>query len=90
MVDDDAAVAVVTSSSSSSSSRKAAAAAQEEANTIYRAVTARPLQPESPTFAKKPKFFAEIFTNSTRSIEECIWLAKSVSKPPSGYSFSRR
>jgi hypothetical protein len=87
IVDDD--VTVATTTTSSSSSRKVTTAA-EEANAIYRAVTARQLQPESPTFAKKPKFFAEIFTNSTRSIQECIWLARGVPKPPTDYRFSRQ
>jgi hypothetical protein len=46
--------------------------------------------PESPTFAKKPKFFEEVLRNSTRSEEESIWLSKGVPKSPCGYRFSRR
>ena len=48
------------------------------------------MPPESPNFTVKPQFFEEIFRNSTRSREECVWLAKSVPKPPSNYRFSRR
>jgi hypothetical protein len=59
------------------------------ANAIH--TTAPQLQPESPTFAAQPpQFFEEVLRNSTRSTQECIWLANGVPKPPSGYKFSRR
>lgn len=46
---------------------------------------------ESPTFAvSKPQLFEEVLRNTTRSREECIWLAKGLPKPPTGFRFSRR
>ena len=50
----------------------------------------RPLPPVSPGFIVKPQFFEEVFRNSTRSREECVWLAKSIPKSPANYRFSRR
>lgn len=58
------------------------------ANSIYNAP--RPFFPESPTFVVKPQFFEEVLRNNTRNENECIWLAKNLPKPPSGYRFSLR
>jgi hypothetical protein len=75
--------------SSSSSSSKSVSTTSAAANVIY--TTARQLQPESPTFAAKPPlFFEAVLRNTSRSEAECIWLAKGVPKPPSGFRFSRR
>ena len=52
---------------------------------VNRCKIARSLPPESPTFATKPKFFDELLRNSTRSSEECIWLASGLPKAPAGY-----
>ena len=53
---------------------------------------ARPMMtaPESPVFVTEPTFFKEVLRNTKRSTQECIWLARSVPKPPSGYRFSCR
>ena len=53
---------------------------------------ARPVRraPESPVFVTKPSFFEEVLRNTKRSTDECIWLSKSIPRPPSGYRFSCR
>lgn len=46
---------------------------------------------ESPTFAPaKTQLFQEVLRNTTRSREECVWLAKGLPKTPTGFRFSRR
>ena len=59
-------------------------------NVAITTVAAAPQQLESPTFAAKPVFFAEVLGRNTRSREESIWLSKGVPKPPYGYRFSHR
>jgi hypothetical protein len=87
MVSDDARMDDRTHPSTSS----AAVAASSAADAIYNAAVAPAYyQPESPTFVTKPQFFEQVLRNTTRSTEECIWLAKGLPKPPSGYRFSRR
>jgi hypothetical protein len=46
--------------------------------------------PESPTFVTEPSFFKEVLRNTTRSLQECVWLSRSLPKPPTGYRFSYR
>jgi hypothetical protein len=59
-------------------------------NISIAAVTTTHQLPESPTFAKKPMFFAQVLGGDTRSNEESVWFSKGVPKPPFGYRFSCR
>ena len=56
--------------------------------TVNRCKEIRSQPPESPSYVKKPRFFEEVLRNTTRTVEECVWLACGLPDPPYGYRFS--
>ena len=73
-----------------SASKSSSTAANAALYTAVRQMHQQP--PESPTLAKKPRFFEVVLAgeHNFRRREECEWLTKGIPKPPSGDLFCRR